>query len=146
MIRIDKISALEAYKIRKDVLRNGIPLTEKMVGDFDESTLHFGVFLNDVLVCIASYMKTDNSCFSGVQYQLRGMATLKKYQQQGFGKKLILAVEDFLRKEESIIIWCNARVSALGFYEKLGFEINGTIFEIPLIGKHYIMFKEIEND
>ena len=41
MIQVKEITAPEAYTIRKDVLRDNIPLTEKMDGDFDESTINW---------------------------------------------------------------------------------------------------------
>ena len=51
-----------------------------------------------------------------------------------------LMLED-LKTNTTKLVWCNARTTACGFYEKLGFEKSGPEFEIPGIGKHFIMIK-----
>ena len=143
MIRITEIAAPQAYEIRKDVLRDGIPLTEKMDGDFDESTIHLGVFVDGVLTCVATFMQHDSPHFSGFQYRLRGMATHKNYQQQGLGKMILEKAEQLLSQKRVDVLWCNARVIALNFYKKSGYQIIGEEFDVHLIGPHYVMFKKL---
>ncbi len=70
------------------------------------------------------------------------MATLDEYQGKGLGKELILKVEEVLKEKNVDVLWCNARVVALGFYKKLGFKIKGSKFDILLIGYHYEMLKD----
>jgi hypothetical protein len=41
-------------------------------------------------------------------------------------------------------LWCNARVVAVNFYEKQGLAKMGESFDIPQVGEHYVMFKEID--
>jgi predicted GNAT family N-acyltransferase len=125
---VREVLAQETYSVRKEVLRNNLPLPEAMEGDFEKFTFHLGMFLNTELIGIATFMKNKNSSFNGVQYQLRGMATCQNYQHMGVGKKLL---------------WCNARVTALSFYEKLGFISVGEEFEIHLVGPHFVMFKKL---
>ena len=36
-------------------------------------------------------------------------------------------------------VWCNARLSAAGFYERVGFGRVGGVFEIAGIGPHAVM-------
>lgn len=146
MIHIAEITAPQAYKIRKDVLRDGIPLTEKMDGDFDESTIHLGVFVDDVLACVATFMQHDSPHFYGFQYRLRGMATHKEYQQQGLGKIILDKAEQLLLQKKVDVLWCNARVVALDFYKKSEYQIIGAEFDVHLIGPHFVMFKNLKND
>jgi hypothetical protein len=40
-------------------------------------------------------------------------------------------------------MWCQARVSAQGFYEKVGFATLGERFWLPLSGPHYVMVREL---
>ena len=40
------------------------------------------------------------------------------------------------KKTESEILWCNARTTAFGFYEKMGFNIVVDEFDIPNLGPH----------
>ena len=79
----------ETYIIRKEVLRKNIDLTYKFDGDYDENTFHLGVFVDNELVCIASFMKEKNKFLKGKQYQLRGMATLTSHRGKGYGKMIL---------------------------------------------------------
>ena len=146
MILIKKISATDTYGIRLEELRKNIPLPHEFNRDFDETTFHLGAFKNDKLIAVSSYMKVNNNNFSGEQYQLRGVATLYKY--QGFGvAKLMMQEAFFILKElKNNYLWCNARVSAVDFYKKQGFKTFGDKFEIKYVGDHYVMFKELFNE
>lgn len=146
MIQIKEITAPEAYSIRKEVLRDNIPTTEKMDGDFDESTIHLGAFLDGKLACVATFMQHDSPHFKDSQYRLRGMATDKSFQKQGFGIKILDAAAEKLRERGVRILWCNARIIAIDFYKKSGFEIIGEEFDVHLIGPHYVMFKNLNHD
>lgn len=140
---VREVLANETYPIRKEVLRNNLPLPETMDGDFDEFTFHLGMFLNQKLIGVATFMKNNKPDFKGVQYQLRGMATHQNYQHKGVGKKLLFEGVEILKKRNVEVLWCNARVAALSFYEKLGFISIGEEFDIHLVGKHYMMFKKL---
>lgn len=141
MITIQPISTEETYKIRKEILRKDIPLTEKIDGDFDNTTLHLGLFTDDKLVCVATFMQNDSQHFNGLQYRLRGMATLNEYQHRGFGKLILEKAEQLLKKRNVTILWCNARVVALNFYKNCNFEIIGEEFDVNLVGAHFVMYK-----
>jgi GNAT superfamily N-acetyltransferase len=143
MFQIKKINASETYLLRHAILRQNEPI-EKCVYPFDTafSTLHFGLFENELLVGIVSIFETKKDLFEDVkQFQIRGMAVLESHQKKGYGAALIEHAVDYLQKEKEFLIWFNARIIALGFYEKLGFEKTGNPFEIFPIGMHYIMFK-----
>jgi len=144
MIQIKKISAEETYPIRLEVLRKKIPLPYKFNGDFDENTFHIGAFSNNKLIAVSSYMKAENKNFKGKQYQLRGMATLIESQGAGAGKLMLQEAFSILVKMNIDILWCNARVIAVDFYKKQGLKTFGKLFEIPLVGAHYVMFKKLK--
>lgn len=143
MIKIIEIKAEETYPIRKSVLREGMSLSHQMNGDHDSSTLHLGLFDEDRLVCIGSFMKAAKSNFKGVQYQLRGMASAKGSQGKGYGKDLLQKAEELLKDKGVDILWCNARVVAIDFYSKLGYEFFGDVFEVNEVGPHFVMFKKL---
>lgn len=143
MIRVSEISAIETYTIRKEILRKGIPLSERIRGEFDESSFHIGFFMNTKLIGVCSFIEKKHECFQGIQYRLAGMAILEKHQRRGVGSSLIKNALIILKKRNVSIVWCNARVSALKFYDKLGFLIKGEQFDIPHIGGHFIMYKNL---
>jgi ribosomal protein S18 acetylase RimI-like enzyme len=143
MVQIKYIIPEETYQIRKKILRKNMNLPVEFHGDFDKETFHLGLFEDNKLVSIASFVKAIKENFKGSQFQLRGMATLAEYQGNGFGKLLILEAEKILKEKNILILWCNARVSAVHFYYKQGFQSIGQEFDIPQIGGHYVMFKKL---
>jgi predicted GNAT family N-acyltransferase len=144
MIQIKEISAQETFPIRLEVLRKNIPLPFEFNGDFDDETFHLGAFKNDKLIAVSSYMKASNKIFEGNQYQLRGMATLMEYQGFGVGKLMLQKAVQILKGKNITILWCNARIVAVDFYKKQGFQTFGKKFEISTVGEHFVMFKELK--
>lgn len=144
MIRIIKLKAEDTYSIRKEVLRKNMTLSHKMKGDHDSDALHLGIYKSEKLVCIGSFMKATRADLSGRQYQLRGMATSGSAQGKGYGKLLLQEAETILKNKDIDIIWCNARVVAIDFYKKMGYQVIGEVFEAPQIGPHYVMYKKLK--
>lgn len=143
MIKVNKISAKETYAIRLSVLRNGIDLPYKFINDFEDSTFHLGAYFNNELMSIATFVKSNYDELLGVQYQLRGMATLKEARGKGLGKLLINEALVFLKSKKVDFLWCNAREAAVPFYKKLGFAIKGEAFLIEKVGFHFKMYIKI---
>ena len=143
MIEIKRISPQETYPLRREVLRKGTTLSHEMAGDLDADTLHLGLFAEGELVSVASFMQARHQCLQGSQYQLRGMATAPGQQGRGYGRRLVLEAEKRLKQMAVDLLWCNARVVALEFYTKLGYEKMGEQFDVPQIGPHYVMFRRL---
>ncbi|REE81603.1 ribosomal protein S18 acetylase RimI-like enzyme [Lutibacter oceani] len=144
MIEVKKIKPTETYNVRLEVLRKNIPLPYEFKGDFDENTFHIGAFKNNKLIAVSSYMKAENENFKGTQYQLRGMATLEKFQGFGAGKLMMQKAFEILNELNIDCLWCNARVIAVNFYEKQGLQTFGEKFDIKFVGDHYVMFKYLK--
>ena len=140
---IKEITALETFLVRHPVLRAGKNVEScRFDGDNLETTKHFGFFEHDKLVGVASVYEFKNNNFSETkQLQLRGMSVLKNYQKQGIGQKLLIHCEKYAIQCNIKLIWFNARISAVLFYEKLGYDRFGKEFDIPEIGKHFVMQK-----
>ena len=72
------------------------------------------------------------------------MATEPSEQRKGLGALVLYAAIDHLKKKtDSEILWCNARITAFGFYEKMGFKILGERFDIPNLGPHKTGYIEL---
>lgn len=145
MIQIRKIAAEETYPIRLEILRKNISLPLVFDGDLDTDTFHLGVFKGDVLIAVSSFMKVRNKNFKGTQYQLRGMATLKEYRGLGAGNLMMEKAFSILNDLQIDCLWCNARIIAVKFYQKLGLKTFGDLFEIKPVGNHYVMFKNLRD-
>ena len=135
------ITAAETRGLRAAVLRPGQTPAELVYpGDDAARTLHLGAFRDAGLVGIASfYFEAQPSAPGRDAVRLRGMATLPAVRGEGFGTALMEAGIAWARAAGAERIWCNARRSARGFYEKLGLVVEGDVFEIPGIGPHYVM-------
>ena len=143
-IQINTISSSDTFAVRHPVLREGRPIEDCVFDhDDDPETFHLGLFIEDELLAVVTYIKNDYPELKGSQYQLRGMAVLKNCQKRGFGNLLIQKGEDILKQKQVEKVWCNAREHAVNFYNKNGFEIIGKPFVIPKIGLHYVMYKYI---
>lgn len=145
-IEIREIKAAETYKVRLQVLRPNQNIEAcDYPGDHDQNTFHLGAFDEGKLVGIASFYEEAFGEFNeNNQYRLRGMATLPDYRGKSIGERLILSAEDILQKRGISIWWCNARESAIGFYEKLGLTTYGDEFEIEGIGPHKVMVQRLD--
>ncbi|WP_075343667.1 GNAT family N-acetyltransferase [Tenacibaculum agarivorans] len=142
MVLVKKITAEETYFLRQEILRKNIDLPHTFDGDLDETTIHLGVFDDETLVCIGSFMKNDIEELKGKQYQLRGMATSSEARGKGYGKELLNFATNELRNLGINFLWCNAREVAIKFYEKNQFKIMGDKF-VNKVGPHYKMYKSL---
>jgi GNAT superfamily N-acetyltransferase len=142
-ISIKKINYLDTFPVRSAVLRQGKPIeTCSFLGDDAVGTTHFGLYIENNIIGVASVFTSNNENFDiKNQLQLRGMAILKEYQNMGFGKLLIEEIFNFIESTQVELLWFNARETAVSFYEKLGYIKKGNSFEIPEIGTHFLMYK-----
>jgi len=142
-ITIKKINYLDTFPVRSAVLRQGKPMeTCFFLGDDAVDTTHFGLYIENNIIGVASVFKISNENFDTKnQYQLRGMAIVEAYQSTGFGKLLIEEIFNFIESNQVELLWFNARQTAVPFYEKLGCSKKGPSFEIPEIGTHFLMYK-----
>ncbi|MGF1765347.1 GNAT family N-acetyltransferase [Aliivibrio kagoshimensis] len=120
-MKIQTITWQDALPIRHQVLW---PEKEPMFCfvDGDETGLHYGVFKDEALVCVASIYLDGNSA------RLRKFATLSEYQGEGIGTAMVT----FIMKELSTLgvrhFWCDARTTAFNFYLRLGLDRQGEAF------------------
>ena len=144
-ITIKQISGLETIPVRHAVLRKGKPVDACAIPqDNLDSTFHFGLFYEDKLVAVSSFVIDESPYFKDTkQYRLRAMGVLEEYQGHQFGQKLLTHGVAFLKDKNIERLWFNARIIALNFYKKNGFETIGNIFNIPNVGDHYLMHKKL---
>lgn len=145
-IEVKEISAEETFNIRQEVLRPGRPVDECYFdGDQAKNTFHLGVYVQQKLTGVASFMKNSSPLFTSAnQYQLRGMAVIEEYKKQSLGSKLLKNGESKISSSlKEPILWFNARTQAVGFYQKFGYQTKGEEFDVPGVCKHIVMFKSL---
>ena len=140
---IRSISVEATRPIRQQVLRPGQPVdTTRYPADQMPAAWHAGAFLGDDLIGVASiYREPPPGSAAPTAWRLRGMAVLPEHQGHGYGQALVRACLDHLRGQGGQQLWCNGRVSALPFYQRLGFAPHGEIFDLPISGPHYLLVR-----
>lgn len=73
-------------------------------------------------MCVASIYR------EGEDARLRKFATLTEYQGRGIGSYVLKHIMSELKGLGVRSLWCDARATAVTFYEQLGFEISGSEF------------------
>jgi GNAT superfamily N-acetyltransferase len=128
--------------LRHAVLRVGLP-RETASFDIDHApgTFHLGVFAENRLVTCATF--TPNALDQVPAMQLRGMATAPDCRGLGYGKLALDRGEQMARQRGFALLWCNARVGAIPFYEKCGWETISDVFMIEIAGPHKKMRKQV---
>lgn len=111
----------DTLAIRQAVLWPDKPAAFSQV-EGDELADHFGVIVDDQLVCVASIF------YQGKVARLRKFATLVEYQGRGIGSYLIEHILQQLVDQGYESFWCDARESALGFYRRFGLSPSGKRF------------------
>ncbi len=144
VLQLDSKNLKNLHSLRAEVLRPGLPIKSSYYSeDTHQSTIHLAFKASDNQLCsIATFIKESSPLFAEEhQYRLRGMATAKDHRKRGLGSSLLHEAFNILKEKEVNILWCNARVLAISFYKKLGFETIGEQFDIPRIGPHFVMKK-----
>ncbi|AUC83486.1 GNAT family N-acetyltransferase [Lacinutrix sp. Bg11-31] len=144
-IKIKQIKGLDTIPVRHAVLRKGKPIEACPIPQDDlESTFHFGLFYQNKLVGVCTFVIDQSHYFNDAkQYRLRAMGVLDNYQGLNFGKQLLNHGVVFLKEKNIGRLWFNARINAVNFYKNNGFETIGNIFDIPNVGDHYVMHKKL---
>jgi ribosomal protein S18 acetylase RimI-like enzyme len=88
----------------------------------DDTAKHYGAYVDGELVSVASIY------LDGSRARLRKFATLPSFQGKGIGSKVITHLVNELKESGISYLWCDARTSALGFYQRFGMEKQGEVF------------------
>ena len=74
-------------------------------------------------------------------WRIRGTATEPDVRGAGYGAALVAACVEHAAASGGGELWCNARMGAVGFYRRLGFDVVSDEFDIPGIGPHVVMVR-----
>lgn len=122
-LEVRLIEPSATHDLRRRVLRDGDTEAEVAWADDENATTwHLGAFDDDRLVGVATWIGRDD----GVQ--LRGMAVDPDAARSGIGSALLGHGLDACRSRGYDRVWANARVTALGFYARAGFDVVGEEF------------------
>lgn len=126
---IEEVSADDLLLLRSIVLRPALPIdAARYDRDDDPEAHHLAVRLVDGRVVGSATFFPDEwpgaqPPVDGWAWRLRGMATAPEVRGTGTGGLLLQAVIDQVDELGGRLLWCEARTSALGFYERYAFQI-----------------------
>jgi predicted GNAT family N-acyltransferase len=147
-VTVDEVAAEATYALRSAVLRpNGGEIV--WAGDEDPATFHLAARTPDGRI-VGVVRFSPASCpwrpEARAPWQLRGMATDADVRGTGAGRAL--AAEGLARvaARGGDLLWCDARMAAVGFYERMGFTVVTDPFDKPGIGPHLGMVKDLQKD
>jgi GNAT superfamily N-acetyltransferase len=145
VVRLATVSEIVALRHRE--LRPGFPASAAHF-EHDEATTtrHLGAFgrdTGDVVGC-ASFVASP---WEGrAAFRLRGMATRADCLRRGIGARVLRFGEAILVAEtDATMLWCHARLIAVPFYLRMGWEIVSEIFALPTVGPHHRMVRPLED-
>ena len=120
------------FDLRRRVLRPHTPPDQyHWPAEPEPGVVHLGAFRGARLVGTASL-------YPEAGWRLRAVAVEPDCRGQGIGTALVAAIQ--ARADAAgYALWCNARDSALGFYARLGWTVDGPGFTSPDIGPHHVM-------
>lgn len=120
-IKIEQIDYRLTWPVRHEVMYPNQPF-DMIKLENDDKGVHFGLFADHQLTSVVSLF------FDGQVYQFRKFATLAAVQGSGYGSSLLRYVISYTAEKGGAQLWCNARLSVLGFYERFGFVRSGEVY------------------
>jgi predicted GNAT family N-acyltransferase len=141
---VEQVPVYLVLPLRQKVLR---PNHDVGVVGFegDSAGTHFAAFdESSAIVGVVSLIGDLSDSGNRARWRLRGMASDPDRQGQGIGRELILGLLDFVARAGGGEVWCNARLQAVGFYQRFGFAVIGEVFEEPGIGPHVRMTRTVD--
>lgn len=145
-MRIAVVDGRATRALRRAVLRPGWPEGSAMHGDDNPAAVHLAGRLDDVVVATCLVLPRAYPLRPGAAgaWQLRGMATDPQYRGRGLGAQLLAGALAELADRQAALLWCEARDSALEFYARNGFTVDGDGFLHGETGiPHHYMWRSV---
>ena len=125
-------------KLRDDILRKplGLGFTPEELESEKDNMLIAAFEEERILGCCMLVEEQPGTV------RLRQMAVLNDLQGKGIGRALMNFAENIARDRGYKIVRMHARINAIGFYEKVGYKVNGDKF-VEVTIPHYVMEKQL---
>jgi predicted GNAT family N-acyltransferase len=140
-VRIKRVSSAKdlarafTVRLRVFVCEQGVPADIEIDAD-DRRAVHFLALVSGRAVGTARLV------FGPTRAKIGRMAVLRNYRGRGIGRKLLRAALAGARKSGVENIYLHAQLSAIPFYERLGFRTTGPVFSEAGIPHRKMSFRE----
>lgn len=142
-VRIVPIAAEDTYKLRHEVLWPNAPLHEVQLA-VDSACIHLGVYAlpqedssetrTPIGVITIHVSESEDKSISAdtsserLEAQFRKLAVAPEWRGRRIGSQLVEQAGVVASDAGARLLWCDARTSALSFYERLGMQTEGSSF------------------
>jgi GNAT superfamily N-acetyltransferase len=143
-VEVRQVPAAATASLRQRVLRPHQTI-EEMSLEGEEAAVYFGALEGGALLSTARVNPEPPPWEPGAAgwWRLRGMATEPARRSEGLGGLVLAVAVDFAGDSGAVAMWCSARVPAVDFYRRAGFETRGGEWDEPPIGPHILMFRRL---
>jgi predicted N-acetyltransferase YhbS len=128
----------QMLRLRYDLLRKPLGLSfDPKELEKEKDDVLIGAFEDDRMLGCCLLTRIDSKTL-----RLRQMAVYNNLQGKGIGRALMIFAENIARDMGYEVLMMHARVTAIGFYEKLGYvKMDGQFIEITI--PHVVMEKRL---
>jgi GNAT superfamily N-acetyltransferase len=142
-VKIVPIAAQDTYKLRHEVLWPNASLQEVQLA-VDPVSIHLGAYVHEqenspgnrtpigvITIHVTKPEDKPSSAESSsvtLEAQFRKLAVAPEWQGRGIGSKLVKQAGVVASDAGAHSLWCDARTSALAFYERLSMQTEGSSF------------------
>lgn len=140
LIKYDSQEFQQACQLRYELFFAEHSLPWHIVQDESQADyFHAAILIKNSVVAYGQLVPQDNSI-----YQICQMVVKPGYQGQRFGSRILWFLIDRAKSAKAIALTLNARLTAVGFYQKFGFQIQGQQFPSATTGiPHITMHKKL---
>lgn len=141
-LRVVEVGPEATHELRRRVLRGGRADADvRFPRDDEPGTFHLALTDDSgTVVAVASFYPEPTPWRPRARaVQVRGMAVDASRQRSGAGRTLLEAAYERARAQGFAVLWANGRDSALGFYERLGWQVVGEGFVFNGIPHHVVV-------
>lgn len=87
-------------------------------------------------VCPQPWPRDDIAQLPALSWRFRSLAVSDEFRGSGVGSALVRAAEEAARDRGAATLWAEVRMTALVFYERLGWVPLGEVWDKPGVGPH----------
>ena len=125
LIKPWKEAQTDAFLVRQEVFihEQGVP-AELELDEYDPSAIHALAYLNGRCIGTGRLVNLGDG-----QAQIGRMAVLAQFRGTGTGKQILEKLLQLANSQGVKLLVLHSQVAAIPFYEKLGFEAQGPIYD-----------------
>jgi GNAT superfamily N-acetyltransferase len=142
-VTVRRVAPEATYDLRHRVLRlHEAPEDLRLAADDDPRAGFFAAQTDDGTIVGTAAVFPESPPWDADAtgaWRLRGMATEERWRSRGIGGDVLEAVVEHVQASGGRLLWCNARLAAVPFYERAGFVRVGEQWDEPFIGPHVAM-------